>query len=74
MAIEDQVEKLVRTVKDFTECVDSIQREVFMRKLNDWSPRDVLAHLIGWNRYTIKGCEQIQRGDLPFYFCRSRRR
>jgi len=24
--------------------------------------------LIGWNRYTIKGCEQIRRGDLPFYF------
>ena len=68
MAIEDQVENLSRSVKDFTECVDSLHGEMFLKKLNGWSPRDILAHLIGWNRYTVKGCEQIRRGDLPFYF------
>ena len=68
MAIEDQVENLSRSVKDFAECVDSLYGEMFLKKLNGWSPRDILAHLIGWNRYTIKGCEQIRRGDLPFYF------
>lgn len=28
----------------------------------------VVAHLIGWNRSTIRGCEQIKRGEIPFYF------
>ena len=68
MVIEDQVENLCRSVKDFAECVDSLHGEMFLKKYNDWSPRDVLAHLIGWNRYIVKGCEQIRRGDLPFYF------
>jgi len=36
--------------------------------MDGWSPRDVLAHLIGWNRYTIEGCQQIRRGETPFYF------
>jgi hypothetical protein len=35
--------------------------------LNGWSPRDILAHLIGWNRHVIEGSRQIQRGELPFY-------
>jgi hypothetical protein len=26
-----------------------------------------VAHLIGWNRYTIEGCQQIRRRELPFY-------
>ena len=68
MAIEDQVENLSQSVKGFVECVGSLRGEMFLRKHNGWSPRDVLAHLIGWNRYTIKGCKQIRRGDLPFYF------
>ena len=68
MAIEDQVENLRHCVQGFTECMESLHRGMFLKKNNGWSPRDILAHLIGWNRYTVKGCEQIQRGDLPFYF------
>jgi hypothetical protein len=30
--------------------------------------RNVVAHLIGWNRFTKTGCEQIRRGITPFYF------
>jgi len=26
------------------------------------------AHLIGWNRYTLEGCQQIVHGQKPFYF------
>ena len=36
-------------------------------RLNGWSPRDIVAHLIGWNRYIIEGSRQIVRGELPFY-------
>ena len=36
--------------------------------MDGWAPRDVTAHLIGWNLYTIKGCQQIMKGETPFYF------
>lgn len=38
-----------------------------MARLNGWSPRDILAHLIGWNHHVIEGSRQIQLGELPFY-------
>lgn len=38
-----------------------------MARLNGWSPRDILAHLIGWNHHIIEGSRQIQLGELPFY-------
>ena len=68
MKIEGQVKNLSHCVKGFAEYIDSLHREIFLKKTHGWSPRDILAHLIGWNRYTVKGCEQIRRGDLPFYF------
>ncbi len=35
--------------------------------MDGWSPRDVTAHLIGWNLHTIKGVRQLRRGETPFY-------
>ena len=67
MTIEAQINKLSLSVEDFTRCVASLNEELFLKKLNDWSPRDILAHLIGWNRYIIEGSKQIKRKELPFY-------
>jgi hypothetical protein len=36
--------------------------------MDNWAPRDITAHLIGWNIITIKGCQQLINGELPFYF------
>lgn len=35
--------------------------------MDDWAPRDVTAHLIGWSLYTIKGCQQLRGRETPFY-------
>jgi len=35
--------------------------------MDGWAARDVTAHLIGWNLYTIKGCQQLKKGETPFY-------
>jgi hypothetical protein len=67
MTIEEQVDKLSRRVEEFARCVDSLPGESFLKKIDDWSPRDILAHLIGWNRYTIEGSMQIGNGQTPFY-------
>jgi hypothetical protein len=41
---------------------------LFLKKMDGWAPRDIAAHLIGWNLTTIKGCRQITKGETPFYF------
>lgn len=68
MSVEEEVNKLARCIEDFVGCIDSLPRKLFLKKIDDWSPRDILAHLIGWNRYTIEGGQQIARGETPTYF------
>jgi hypothetical protein len=67
MKIETQIAKFDRSIEDFVHCVASLNEELFLERFNLWSPRDVVAHLIGWNRYIIEGSNQIKRGELPFY-------
>jgi hypothetical protein len=65
--IENQIALFEKEVAAFEECVRSLHEDQFLRKLNHWSPRDIVAHLIGWNRALIQGCNQIRKGELPFY-------
>jgi hypothetical protein len=67
MTIEIQVTKLGLRVDDFARCVASLDEELFLKKLNHWSPRDMVAHLVGWNRSIIEGSKQIKRRELPSY-------
>ena len=65
--LEDQIYRFAQAVESFAACIDALGEKSFLVKLNGWSARDILAHLIGWNRHVIEGSKQIQRGELPFY-------
>lgn len=65
--IQDQLYRLDLAVESVANSIVALSEKSFLMKLNGWSPRDILAHLIGWNRYVIEGSKQIQRGELPFY-------
>jgi hypothetical protein len=65
--IQNQVQRFEVAVERFEASVVSLLPEAFLEQLNGWSPRDILAHLIGWNQHIIEGSNQIQRGELPFY-------
>ena len=67
MNIETQITKFDQSIEDFVHCVAALDEELFLKRFNHWSTRDVVAHLIGWNRYTIEGSNQIRKGELPFY-------
>jgi len=67
MKIETQITRFDQSIEDFVHCVASLNEELYLKRFNHWSPRDVVAHLIGWNRYIIEGGNQIRRGELPFY-------
>lgn len=65
--IEIQKAELRDAVDSFSRAVGSLDEGTFLGPLGRWSARDVVAHLIGWNRYTVRGMKQIVRGELPFY-------
>lgn len=66
-SIETQRGELNEAVESFARLIGSLDEKPFLGPLGRWSARDVVAHLIGWNRYAVQGARQIVRGELPFY-------
>ena len=64
---EYRLRDLERAVEQFKACIEALPEGLFLEPMNGWSARDVVAHLIGWNRYTIEGSRDILRGVRPFY-------
>jgi hypothetical protein len=52
----------------FIDTTRTLTPRAFLASLGDWTPRDILAHFIGWNRITLIGCSELQEGKIPFYF------
>ncbi|MDI6785007.1 MAG: ClbS/DfsB family four-helix bundle protein [bacterium] len=65
--IRQQIETFDKNLEDFIRCIKSLSKNQFIKKINGWSSRDILAHLIGWNYYTISGAENIRRRTSPDY-------
>jgi hypothetical protein len=67
VTVEDQIGQLEHSVEAFVASVTALDVSLFRRDVNGWTPRDIVAHLIGWNQYLVLGAKQILRGELPFY-------
>lgn len=63
-----QLSDLKTAYKDFVEAVQGLNTDGFTKSLGDWTPRDIVAHLVGWNRITLVGCGMLREGVEPFYF------
>ncbi len=59
---------LRREHEAFCEVIRALPEELFLTKIDEWAPRDVVAHLVGWNRRMIRACEDILRGKTPDYY------
>ena len=64
----ESIAKFDRTLVDFIHCIESLDEGLFLSKLINWSPRDIVAHLVGWNDHLVKGSAQIKSGAIPFYY------
>ncbi len=53
---------------EFCDCIRSVPDRRFLEPMNGWSPREVVAHLIGWHYRMIQACQEIRRGQAPGYY------
>ncbi len=67
MKIEEQINQFERCVEDFVDSFASVDQRLILSKVTNWTVRDIVVHLIGWNRYIVQGSRQILRSELPFY-------
>jgi len=59
---------LKHAYQDLAKLILSLPDEQFLSPMNGWSPRDVVAHLIGWNSLMIESSLSILAGKPPFYY------
>ena len=65
---DKQLADLETNYTTYLQTMQGLSAEDFLMSLGDWTPRDVAAHFIGWNRITLAGCSALREGAEPFYF------
>jgi hypothetical protein len=65
---DKQLVDLEKAYASFMDLMTGLASDQFFASLGDWSPRDIAAHFIGWNRITLAGCSALREGAEPFYF------
>lgn len=65
---DKQLSDLKMAYSDFMNTLQELPADKFLASLGDWTPRDIAAHFIGWNRITLAGCSALREGAEPFYF------
>lgn len=68
MPNQDVTLPLKSAYEDFTKLILSLSDEQFLSSMNGWSPRDVAAHLVGWNGLMIDSSLSILAGRPPAYY------
>jgi hypothetical protein len=59
---------LDHAVRDFTNLILSLSDQQFLSPMDGWAPRDVVAHLVGWNGLMIESSLSILAGSPPAYY------
>jgi hypothetical protein len=59
---------LKNAYQDFVGVILTLSNELFLSSMDGWAPRDVVAHLIGWNRLMIEASTSILAGRAPAYY------
>ena len=68
MRNQDALLPLQHAYHSFRALVLSISESDFLTPMDDWSPRDVVAHLVGWNWHMIEASTSILDGEIPSYY------
>lgn len=61
------IQRLQTGIARFADVIRTLPEAVFVQRFTEWAPRDVVAHLIGWNYLTREGIAGIQQGISPAY-------
>ena len=65
---DKQLADLETACASFIDTLTGLASENMLATLGDWTPRDIAAHFIGWNRITLAGCSALRESAEPFYF------
>ena len=68
MAAKEAILPLKDAYQEFVALVRALSDEQFLQLMNGWSPRDITAHLAGWNSLMVDSARSILAGQPPSYY------
>ncbi len=68
MSAQEIMLPLRKSYQDFVNLILTLSNAQFLFPMNGWAPRDVVAHLIGWNGLMIEASSSILAGKPPSYY------
>lgn len=68
MSDSNTLHLLTQAYQRFTELIASLSDEQFLSPMDSWAPRNVVAHLVGWNSLMIEAALSIMAGSPPAYY------
>ncbi len=68
MSNQEAIFPVKNAYQDFVNVILSLSDEQFLTQIYEWSPRDIVAHLIGWNTLMIESSLSILSGKPPAYY------
>lgn len=68
MSYQEVLSPLINAYQEFAGTILSLSDDQFLSPIDGWSPRDVVAHLVGWNDLMIEASQSIFAGKSPAYY------
>ena len=66
MERDDVLERLREAAAELEHLVQHLPERLLSERLERWTPRDVVAHLVGWNHAAVRGLGELLQGQTPF--------
>jgi len=60
-------DNLVASARAFIHAINSLPESLFLAQIDEWTPRDVTAHLVWWNRNMMIASENLRAHQTPAY-------
>ena len=65
---DPSLDRLSHSANVFVQAIESLSDDLFLGSIDEWTPRDVAAHLAWWNRNMIVASQSLQAGTPPSYY------
>lgn len=67
MGPEEAVQRLQEAGGELERLVAALPDSLLGERVERWTPKDVVAHLVGWNHHAKEGIRELLEGRPPFY-------
>jgi hypothetical protein len=64
----NDIARLQSAADAFVASIQALPEHLFLTLIDDWTPRDIAAHLAWWNNNMLVACKDLQKGRAPSYW------